>query len=317
MEGKKFFFGLMLVFVALFLAVVIGIGFLFAKHTFRASVSGRISATEGNPISGAKVRLYIGGSDGSSNNFESITDESGYYSIQTPTLRYALDSSAAYRSIGISANGYVPVSVNKRVAKGNNRNWDFVLTEAVSVSGRLVNMEGEPMADSNLSFLPGGQADSGSNLRYCSVAVTTDEGGNFNLDTVGPFEYRILIDEHGLKLYRQRPVNGENVDLADIANRQGLEICINNPLDYTISGHVKDSDGNSVKESFVWVCNENFGTWGAYSDQQGAFRIIGLDGLGKDVFDINVKGKTLQGERFTIKIPDVRLHTDNLSFIVQ
>jgi hypothetical protein len=119
-----------------------------------------------------------------------------------------------------------------------------------------------------------------------------------------------------MQIYRQTPISGEVVDLIDPANRQWLEIRINDPLDHAISGHVKDSDGNPVEGAFVWAFNDNFGTWGAMSDRQGAFSIIGLDGLGKDIVDINVKG-TSPSQRFETQIPGIPLHTDNLSIIVE
>jgi len=317
MKTKKFFFVLIMVCVSFFLVAAIGVGVLLEMHTFHALVSGRIVDKEGNPVPGAIVRLYIGGSDGSSRDFESVTDESGKYSVQTPTIRYALDSSAAYRGVSISADGYVPASAKEGIIKGTNVNRDYEMTKAVSVSGRLVTVEGEPAAGSTLTFVPRGRADTSSKLSYRSVTVRSGKDGSFSLNTVGPFEYSIYVGEHGQKWYRQRPLNAMNVNLADAANSQGLEIRINNPLDYTISGHVHDSEGNPVADAFVWTLNENSGTWGAYSDKEGAFSIIGLDGLGKDVFDVSVKGKTPQGESFNMEIPGVRLHTDSLSFIVQ
>jgi len=317
MKTKKILFMLIMVCVSFFLVAAIGIGVLFEMHTFHALVSGRIVDKEGNPVPGAIVRLYIGGSDGSSRDFESVTDESGKYSVQTPMLRYALDSSAAYRAMSISADGYVPLSAKEGIIKGTNVNRDYEMVKAVSVSGRLVTVEGEPVAGSTLTFIADGEVDRSPKLRYGPVTVRSGKDGSFSLNTVGPFEYSIYIGEHGQKLHRQRPLNAKNANLADAANRQGLEIHINNPLDYTISGHVHDSDGKPVADAFVWTLNENSGTWGAYSDKEGAFSIIGLDGLGKDVFDVSVKGKTSQGESFNMKIPGVRLHTDSLSFIVQ
>ena len=317
MKTKKIFLVLIMVCVSFLLAAVIGVGVLLEMHTFRAVVSGRIIDTEGNPIPGALVKLYIRGSDGSSRDFQSVTDESGKYEIQTPTLRYALDSSAAYRAMSISADGYVPASVKERIRKGTNANRDYEMIKAVSVSGRLVTTEGKPAPGDILTFIPGKNADSSSKLNYRLVTVRSGEDGSFGLNNVGPFEYRIYIGGHGRKLYRQRPLNRDSVDFSDAANRRGLDIRINDRLNYTVSGHIRDSDGKPITDAFIWTMGENSGTWGAYSDQEGAFSIIGLDGLGKDVFDVSLQGRTPQGKSFKMEMPDVRLHADSLSFVVQ
>lgn len=319
MKTKKIFFVLIMVCVSFFLVAAIGIGVLLEMHTFHALVSGRIVDKEGNPVPAAIVRLYIGGSDGSSRDFQSVTDESGKYSVQTPTIRYALDSSAAYRVMSISADGYVPVSVKEGIKKGTNADREYEMTKAVSVSGQLVTAEGKPAPDNTLNFVPKGQTDSSSKLSYRSVMARSGKDGSFGLNTVGPFEYRIYIDvnEYLRKMYRQRPLNGDSVDFSDAANRRGLDIRINDPLNYTISGHVRDSDGKPVADAFIWTVGERSGMWGAYSDKEGAFSIIGLDGLGKDVFNVSLQGRTFQGKNFEMEIPDVRLHADSLSFIVQ
>jgi protocatechuate 3,4-dioxygenase beta subunit len=312
---KQLLLGMMIVLISLFLLVAVRIGVLIEKKSFRTSIHGRITDANGGPISKARISLFIGGSDGSENRFECTTHEDGYYSIQTATLRYALDTSAAYRVMSISADGYVPVSVDKRIPKGNSSDWNFQLPESVTASGRVINTRGEPVANCCLYFLPVGPAKIRSNLRHQATGTTTDKDGRFTSNTVGPFAYRIRRGEYGMQIYTQTPVSSEVVDLTDPANRRGLEIRIHDPLDYTISGHVKDSDGHPVAGAFVSTFNHEGTTWGAMSDRQGAFSIIGLDGYGKDSVDINVKG-TSPSRRFPTRIPDIPLHTNDLSIIV-
>jgi len=317
MKKKRIFFVLITVCVSFLLAAAIGISVLVEMHTFHAVVIGRIVDPEGNPIPGAIIELYIGGSDGSSRNFQSVTNESGRYSVRTPVLRYALDSSAAYRSMRISADGYVPVSVKEAINKGINADREYEMTKAVSVSGRLVTAKGEPPPGGTLTFIPIKHTDSSSKLSYSLVTARPDNDGSFSLNNVGPFEYHIYIGGYGRKQCRQRPLNGDSVDFYDQTNRLGLDIRINDPLEYTISGHVRDSEDKPVANVYIWTIGDRSGMWGALSDKEGAFSIIGLDGLGKDVFSVNLRGITSQGKHFEMEIPDVRLHADNLSFIVQ
>jgi hypothetical protein len=317
MKTKIIFFVLIMVCVSFLLVAAIGIGILIEMHTFHAVVSGRIVDPEGNPIPGAIVELYIGGSDGSSRNFQSIANEGGRYSVRTPILRYALDSSAAYRNMRISADGYVPVSVKEVINKGTNADREYEMIKAVSVSGRLVTTKGKSPPGVILTFVPSKHDDGSSKLSYSLVTARSDNAGSFSLNNVGPFEYRIYIGGYGPEHYRQRPLNGENVDFTNEAHRLGLDIRINDPLDYTISGHVRDSEDKPVTGAYIWTIGDNSGMWGALSDKEGAFRIIGLDGLGKDIFSVSLQGRTSQGKNFKMEIPDVRLHADNLSFIVQ
>ena len=313
----KIIFILIMVCVSFLLVAAIGIGILIEMHTFHAVVSGRIVDPEGNPIPGAIVELYIGGSDGSSRNFQSVANESGRYSVRTPILRYALDSSAAYRNMRISADGYVPVSVKEVINKGISTDREYEMTKAVSVSGRLVTTEGKPPPGGTLTFIPIKHDDGSSKLSYSLVTARSDNDGFFSLNNVGPFEYRIYIGGYGPEHYRQRPLNSESVDFSDEANRLGLDIRINDPLDYTISGHVHDSESKPVANAYIWTIGYNSGMWGALSDKEGAFSIIGLDGLGKDVFSVSLQGRTSQGKDFRMEIPDVRLHANNLLFTVQ
>jgi hypothetical protein len=317
MKTKIIFFVLITVCVSFLLIAAIGIGVLIEMHTFHAVVSGRIVDSEGNPIPGAIVKLYIGGSDGSSRDFQSVTNESGRYLMRTPIIRYALDSSAAHRIMRISADGYVPVSVKEAINKGINADREYEMTKAVCVSGQLVTAEGKPPPGGTLTFLPIKRTDSSSKLYYSSVTARSDNAGSFSLNNVGPFEYCVYISGYGRKHCRQRPLNDDSVDFSDQANRLGLDIRINDPLDYTISGHVRDNEGKPVANAYIWTIGDNSDTWGALSDKKGAFSIIGLDGLGKDVFSVSLQGRTSQGKNFKMEIPDVRLHADNLSFIVQ
>lgn len=260
MKIKRILFTLMLVLVSLIIVAAVGLAVLFQRHTFSASVSGRIVDAEGRPIPGTVVTLHVGGTDASSRYFEGVTDESGNYFVRTGAIQYALDSSAAYCVMRISADGYVTACPKERIIGGRNINRDFEMVKTVSVSGRLVTPKGEPVAGSSVCFTPTEQAESGSKLSYLHSATRSGEDGSFKLDTVGPFEYRVGIHEHGNRLYRQRPLSSERVDLANAANREGLEIVANDPLDYTISGHVRDSEGEPVTDAFVWTINENSGT---------------------------------------------------------
>ena len=316
MRNKIIIKGLAVVVGGFLLLAIVGISILFEQHSFSATVSGRITDTEGNPISCAKVSLFIGGTDGGSVRFEKKTDQNGLYTITVPRIQYSLDTSAAYRIMSIKADGYIPVSVNKRISRGFNPNWSFKLTKAVTVSGRVVDTKGNPMPNTQLTLFVVGQKDKQSDLRYRPVLGNTDKDGCFSFDTVGPCEYRFSIYSQSEKYYQQKPVKGGTIDLSDPANREGHVVYFNDPNDYSISGIVKDHQGNMLKNAWVWILSKKSGTWASYTDQNGAFCIIGLDGYGEDIFDVSVKYKTPDCKYYKVVMPDISLNTKDLEIIM-
>ena len=121
--------------IIFFLLAVIGIGALFESHTFRASVSGRVTDAEGNPIAGAKVEFSLLNSDSIQYDQSTTTHSDGRYSISLPQFTAALDLSPDYgRNVRISADGYIPSNTYQNLKKGHNPNCDFAL---ISASGRI------------------------------------------------------------------------------------------------------------------------------------------------------------------------------------
>ncbi len=116
---------------SLFILLLTGIGFVFESHTFRASVSGKITDAEGNPIAGAKVEYCLVNAPGDTIEYDmsSQTDSEGRYSMRLPGFAVALDTSPDYlRLVRISANGCAPFTAFKALKKGHNSDCNHVLT---------------------------------------------------------------------------------------------------------------------------------------------------------------------------------------------
>lgn len=114
--------------IILLLTVVIGIGALFESHTFRASVSGRITDSEGNPVADAKVGYLYPNSDDVKYNCDTMTDSEGKYRMQLPHVRVALDlSPCSARCVSVRANGYQPYDTYQKLNQGHNQNCDYSL----------------------------------------------------------------------------------------------------------------------------------------------------------------------------------------------
>ena len=119
--------------IILLLVLVIGIGVLHESHTFRATVSGRITDLGGNPIADAKVEYLYPNSDDVKYNRDAMTDSEGRYYMQLPQVTVALDLSPCYsRSVIVRADGYQSYTTYKKLAKGYNRTCDYSLKQASS-----------------------------------------------------------------------------------------------------------------------------------------------------------------------------------------
>ncbi|MEJ2705147.1 MAG: carboxypeptidase-like regulatory domain-containing protein [Sedimentisphaerales bacterium] len=131
MRVKTIFRVLAIVVLLLFVVAAIRIGALFEAHTFRASVSGRVTDTQGNPIAGAKVEYCLPNSESIDYDQSTKTNQDGGYSVSLPRFTVALDTSPCYgRYVRISAEGYVFASTYQNLKKGPNPNCDFTLTPA-------------------------------------------------------------------------------------------------------------------------------------------------------------------------------------------
>jgi protocatechuate 3,4-dioxygenase beta subunit len=164
------------------------------------------------------------------------------------------------------------------------------------VSGRVLDTKGKPAQGRVLELsvvndgsppLPG---DDYAPTR--SIAVAVDEHGVFDIPTIVPGRYSVLVYRPspigGDRNMEQIPVRGQLLDVKPGARVEGFEIRVNPPEDYAISGHVRDASGKPVCGLFVGTWGDPNGRcWWTRTDRQGAYRIDGLDGTGLSSFKIS------------------------------
>jgi protocatechuate 3,4-dioxygenase beta subunit len=124
------------------------------------------------------------------------------------------------------------------------------------------------------------------------IAVAADEHGVFDIPTIIPGRYSILVYRPspigGDRNMEQVPVRGQLLDVKPGARVEGFEIRVNPPEDYAVSGHVRDASGKPVCGLFVGTWGDPHGRcWWTLTDRQGAYRIDGLDGIGLSSFKIS------------------------------
>jgi len=150
--GKVLGISAVLLFV-LFILLLTRIWPIFETHTFRASVSGRITDTEGNPIAGAKVEYCLPNAPGDTLKYDmsSQTDSEGRYSMNLPGFTVALDTSPDYaRQVRISADGYAPSGAYTILKKGHNPDCNYILSRRIDTRSATRPFEAstsDPTAD--------------------------------------------------------------------------------------------------------------------------------------------------------------------------
>ncbi|RYZ39431.1 MAG: carboxypeptidase regulatory-like domain-containing protein [Myxococcaceae bacterium] len=143
-----------------------------------SSMEGTVRDEQGHPLEG--VRLAVTGQNlGDAPPQEAFTDAAGHYRLG-PLLASALDLHITHHHF-----------TNRQEAiprrEGSARTWDFTLTRAVSVEGRVVDTEGNPIEGAALRLFF--EDEAGSSLLRASVDrtqdedVLSDEAGRFVIDT--------------------------------------------------------------------------------------------------------------------------------------
>jgi hypothetical protein len=301
-----------MVFVLSVLVVLLFILLAGCKPTrYRGSVSGRITDRNGTPIAGARVVVMDLSSDNDLNNTSSFSGENGGFYVPVH---------CKCGGLSVYANGYASVYCTRKIIMGDNLDWHIELKKLVPVSGRVLDTNGNPVANRILNFMPlEEKLSDGSELQYymnCTrKEYCTDAQGIFNIPGAAPLRSNISVSYIDDRM-RQRPVNAEVFDLTDAANRSGVEIIINPPKDYSVSGHVRDAQGNPVPKAFVDTYTTRGYHWWTWTDDNGAFCLEGLDGFGKDIFDIHFKGSTRTAGAFNITKTAIPLNTNDLEIVV-
>lgn len=272
-----------------------------------AFVSGRVVDEVGQPVAGARLMLFVTQSE--------YPDERAVEGLSDAAGRFRLRTRAAYNRLDVRADGYAAMYRCQYARIGPNRNWDFALVPAVTVSGRVVDTAGQPVAGRSVQLYPmhpRRTSDSHSALfGYGLPPEPTDAEGRFTVAGLAPclHEIHVGIPEGQ---FQQYPVNRRRLDLASGRAPESLELVVRPADAFAIAGRVTDAAGRPLEHVWVDTYIPSGSHWSDWTDKQGAFRLRGLDGIGTSTFAVGFKASgdwvlrdvPLNATNVYLKVPD-------------
>lgn len=180
------------------------VDFALEPITFGALEGLVTDSSTGEPVAGARVRLFSGWSQGEARSGEgrwgyytAITDDNGFYRIEEIT--------AGSYQVRASAHGYVPAAAEIDVVDGETAVLDLFLDPMAfgAVSGTVADAaSGQPIADAMVMLFRGGGGGGCGDVRgqECHVGwlrAITDDNGAFTIDEALAGEYMLSVWAEG------------------------------------------------------------------------------------------------------------------------
>lgn len=228
----------------------------------RTRISGTLRAGEDEYLVGRKVWLL-----GKNKVYESTTDKNGVYEFyELPPGKYVLEPELPQGlKIDRETRGTTTISDKNQISTRQIRftlkprqhaaiDLEFVIGNVVS--GSVVDSEGKPLPQVQVSLKPTVEGDS-FDFDY------TDEQGRFTIESIDPGNYILVINEDGKKtikepfttLYYPNVFEKAKARVFQIGagdNLKGLKVVVPNPDDIvTIKGMVRYADGTPPAEATV------------------------------------------------------------------
>src|ERR1700722_15566134 len=200
-----------------------GLGSLFPKMAFAANfiLSGSVKDSAGNAISGTTVSVN------DANNDSTTVDSTGNYSLTIPSGTYNVQITPPSGSGFTSA-----IAVNQNITTNTILNFVLVPTGTVTLSGRVLDAVGQPLANQTVSIAP-----SGTNNFINSV---TDANGNYN--------FQVASGNYLIKVSGTNPLTASAPPSYSIQSNGTLPLIQNTVMDIPIPAnkvvvHVQDVNG--------------------------------------------------------------------------
>jgi protocatechuate 3,4-dioxygenase beta subunit len=270
-------------------------------------LSGRITDAAGSPIAGATVSLFHQDPSEAARHteFEVQTDRDG---------RFEATSRRGHHSITVTANGYAGLQLARDAKNKLNPDWNLALPYSVVVVGRLLDPHGNPLADRVVHLAPLSAKRRPSTEPFFVGGRSPEPSGpdgRFTIATAAPCVNRISVQSNGGGAW-QSPLNGHHLDLTSGQAVSSVDIVLRPVEAYAISGHVLDAAGRPLSNWYCGVHIPHGSAWWDQTDENGAFSIQGLDGIGASRHTLHFGPREGGGTSFDLYLDHVPVHTTNL-----
>jgi len=231
-----------------------------------SGIYGRILDEKGKAVGGALVTAEEGNGMFSSSPAQE-SDADGRFAL------LGLEP-GAYR-VHARHEDLAPEVRDIELSQESDAEIEIVLTAGVTLTGRLVDENDEPVAGKvSLRTLDGGNVSVTMRSRF---RIETDREGSFSVGPLPGGDHMLLVEARGYASRNvEAPVSGRNKveDLGDIALETGL----------TIAGRVLDEGGGPIASAAVTASHPGRGMMSASgdlfmvaeTDEQGRFVLAGL-----------------------------------------
>jgi hypothetical protein len=176
-----------------------------------ALITGRVTSESGGPLRRAEVRAI---SDTGLTRF-ATTDADGRYVVR--------DLPAGTFTLHVSKTGFVPLYFGQRrpferrgtirLSEGQRASADMRLPRGGAISGRIVDVAGEPVMGASVQALRRRMVRGQRGLQATSAADTTDDTGAFRLYGLAPGEYYVTATPRRVEDIVGRALSGAPVRL--------------------------------------------------------------------------------------------------------
>lgn len=218
-----------------------------------ATLTGRVTATDGTPLVGANVSLDSGAPGGrmlqlGGSDTTATTDPNGQYSLDS------IDS--GQQTFVFTKDGYLSATRTVNIT-GKSAQLDVQLSSGIPLTGMVVTDAGAPVPDANVNARSASDASFGRQTQ-------TDAGGNFQITGVAPGHYTITADKEGL---------AEGI-IRDFDATTGAPARVVMISGGTITGHVTGLSDAELQQATVTATGTN-GSAQAPIDGSGSYQITG------------------------------------------
>jgi hypothetical protein len=262
------------------------------RDPLTASITGRVTSETGGPLRRAEVRAI---SDVGLTRF-ATTDADGRYVVR--------DLPAGTFTLHVSKTGFVPLYFGQRrpferrgsirLSEGQRASADMRLPRGGAITGRIVDVAGEPVMGATVQALRRRMVQGQRGLQATGAADTTDDTGAFRLYGLAPGEYyvtaspRRVEDRLGRLVGSAIPGRGAPIFYPGTANRgeaQRIAVDVSGEaradmqlVDVStsrVSGIVRMSDGTPAAGAMISLLAGDLDFASAGGDALTPLRILG------------------------------------------